>query len=99
MGKCLCKANIVGDKCEECAIGYAGHPICDSCATQYFGYHTDSGCQACSCNEKGSQSLICDATTGLCDCKENIIGDNCDQCEFGFYISDNGTFTCQGKYF
>ena len=93
----MCKSHVTGDKCEECAIGYTGHPNCDSCATQYFGFHTTSGCQACICNEKGSKSLICDAKSGICDCKENVIGDYCDKCAFGFYDFDNANFTCQGK--
>ena len=27
-GKCFCKANIVGDNCDQCLEGYFNHPHC-----------------------------------------------------------------------
>ena len=31
-GKCFCKANIVGDNCDQCSEGYFNHPHCQGIA-------------------------------------------------------------------
>ena len=41
---------------------------------------------ACECNADGRVGEdICNAETGVCDCKENVIGDKCDVCKTGHY--------------
>ena len=35
---------------------------------------------ACSCNLAGSVSNICDKTSGICECRENVVGELCDLC-------------------
>ena len=41
----------------------------------------------CACVEEGSldNNPSCLADTGICTCKENVEGQNCDQCKLGFY--------------
>ena len=31
-GKCSCKPNVCGDKCDKCCPGYNNYPDCDECA-------------------------------------------------------------------
>ena len=35
--------------------------------------------------KSGSNSYICDKTSGKCDCNDNVIGDECTQCESGYW--------------
>ena len=38
------------------------------------------------CNADGRVGEdICNAETGVCDCKDNVIGDKCSYCEMGHY--------------
>ena len=37
-GKCLCKAHVVGNKCDTCATGFVTFPHCDTCDSEFFGY-------------------------------------------------------------
>ena len=39
----------------------------------------------CNCDPNGSEDLTCDAETGQCHCKCNVIGDKCDTCASGFH--------------
>lgn len=34
----------------------------------------------CQCNKTGSNNNICDPITGQCDCRSNVIGNQCDVC-------------------
>jgi hypothetical protein len=36
---------------------------------------------ACDCHPYGIIDKQCDTTTGMCQCKPNIIGQRCDQCQ------------------
>lgn len=36
---------------------------------------------ACDCHPYGIVDKQCDTTTGMCQCKPNIIGKRCDQCQ------------------
>uniref|UniRef100_A0A7N6BAH8 Basement membrane-specific heparan sulfate proteoglycan core protein n=1 Tax=Anabas testudineus TaxID=64144 RepID=A0A7N6BAH8_ANATE len=73
-GCCRCRDSFRGEKCDECQIGYRDFPQCTQCE----------------CNISGSDSQTCDLErgvcacadrTGKCSCKENVEGDNCDQCK------------------
>ena len=39
-GKCSCKPNVCGDKCDKCCPGYNNYPDCDECAVEWWGYPT-----------------------------------------------------------
>ena len=47
-----------------------------TCNSNYF--------LACECNQNGSVDLQCDSE-GKCNCKENVLGDKCDEVLPGFY--------------
>ena len=44
--------------------------------------------------KSGSNSYICDKTSGKCDCNDNVVGDKCTQCESGYW----GFPSCQSGY-
>ena len=45
----------------------------------------------CGCDGDLSISSTCDNVTGVCECRPNVIGDKCDTCEPGYYLSDPST--------
>ena len=68
-GRCKCRPNYQGEKCDRCAAGYYGFPICSPC----------------NCNYEGSTALDCEPRTGDCNCKTIYTGRQCDKCLTGFY--------------
>uniref|UniRef100_A0AAY4CKF9 Laminin subunit beta 4 n=1 Tax=Denticeps clupeoides TaxID=299321 RepID=A0AAY4CKF9_9TELE len=85
-GRCICKANVEGDRCDSCKYGYYG-----------LRQEDPDGCQACGCNPLGSvqTSTPCDPTTGQCLCKEFAMGQYCDQCQSGFWGLGNTVHPCR----
>ena len=56
-GECICKANVIGDRC-------------DQCAPDTWGFLSGNGCTHCNCTI-ASNDTQCDAVTGelfLCSC-------------------------------
>ena len=47
----------------------------------------------CNCHKEGSESFICNWETGECDCKPNVVGKKCGECEHGHYRFPD----CEGK--
>ena len=45
----------------------------------------DGNREDCNCDPNGSEALTCDAETGQCHCKCNVIGDKCDTCASGYH--------------
>ena len=69
---CTCPAPYQGLSCEECARGYSrpSGSIGDPCVQ-------------CECN---GQTPDCEVETGVClNCTGNTIGDQCQECQEGFY--------------
>ncbi|KAH9488089.1 Laminin subunit alpha-2 [Bulinus truncatus] len=60
------------------------------------GYgNIEKGCERCSCDRQGSQSLLCDPVSGQCTCRPGIGGLTCGQCERGYYdFSRSGCKRC-----
>ncbi|XP_033110841.1 usherin-like [Anneissia japonica] len=83
-GECTCKANVIGDKCDRCNYGYYG-----------LSASNPNGCNLCTCNTDGSNSVYCDPTNGQCQCSDTVQGQNCDECRDGFYgLSNSGCSPC-----
>ena len=75
-GNCSCKTRVAGRQCSQCTEGY--YNLTSSNA---------AGCQPCLCNTIGTinNSTSCHQLTGQCQCKPNIIGLRCHQCQPGFF--------------
>ncbi|XP_038213536.1 laminin subunit beta-1 [Zerene cesonia] len=86
-GRCLCKANVDGARCDRCKDGYWN-----------FDPQNPEGCILCTCDRLGTiNERGCDAATGNCFCKRHVTGRNCDQCLPEFYglsDSDDGCSPC-----
>ena len=86
-GACVCKANVVGDQC-------------DQCKKDHFGLNSCNGCQACNC-ANASLTTSCDPDSGQCSCAPGVTGRTCDTCESGYwkYSPDGCTScNCDAKY-
>uniref|UniRef100_A0AAQ6AMH3 Laminin subunit alpha-5 n=1 Tax=Amphiprion ocellaris TaxID=80972 RepID=A0AAQ6AMH3_AMPOC len=79
-GRCLCKPEFQGPRCEQCRSGFHSYP----------------DCQACQCSPEGSRYSSCDQVTGQCGCLPGVVGLRCDSCAHGSYGFPNcqGTGTC-----
>ncbi|XP_037540958.1 laminin subunit beta-1 [Nematolebias whitei] len=68
-GQCLCKPNVIGRRC-------------DQCAPATYGFEAN-GCTACNCHSEGSVSHQCDPVTGQCPCRQGATGRQCSDCHPG----------------
>ncbi|CAL8370158.1 unnamed protein product [Lota lota] len=68
-GQCLCKPNVIGRRCDQCAPGTYG-----------FG---PQGCAACDCHSQGSVSHRCEPARGQCVCRPGATGRRCSDCRPG----------------
>ncbi|XP_044232395.1 laminin subunit alpha-2 isoform X3 [Thunnus albacares] len=72
--------NPITGQCLRCRQGYGG-AACDSCAEGYYGDAiTARNCQPCQCHTNGSVSEVCNKENGQCQCRENVVGRQCDEC-------------------
>uniref|UniRef100_G1K957 Laminin subunit alpha 3 n=1 Tax=Anolis carolinensis TaxID=28377 RepID=G1K957_ANOCA len=76
-GECYCKPNVCGDSCDMCEDGYYGLE-----AKNYFG------CQGCECDVGGSVSQVCDDLSGDCQCRNHMVGKNCNEPKKNYYLPD-----------
>ncbi|TDG52532.1 hypothetical protein AWZ03_000765 [Drosophila navojoa] len=91
-GECLkCIHNTAGENCDQCLPGHFGDPLalphgkCDRCSCYAAG------------TEQDEQSISrCDQVTGQCQCKPNVIGRDCGECQPGYFNirSGNGCENC-----
>ncbi|OAD54662.1 Laminin subunit beta-1 [Eufriesea mexicana] len=69
-GRCHCKANVEGRRCDRCKNGYWN-----------FDIESPEGCQACTCNTLGTiDNRGCNMVTGECTCKRFVTARDCNQC-------------------
>ncbi|XP_069052056.1 laminin subunit alpha-2 isoform X1 [Lepisosteus oculatus] len=87
---CLCNGNLdlsdarscdpLTGACLTCREGFGGE-YCERCSEGYFGDAIIAkNCQACQCHSNGSVSEICDPQTGQCECRQHVVGRQCDEC-------------------
>uniref|UniRef100_A0A8C1W8S5 Laminin subunit alpha 2 n=1 Tax=Cyprinus carpio TaxID=7962 RepID=A0A8C1W8S5_CYPCA len=87
---CSCNGNLnvtaelscdpVTGACLRCREGYGG-PDCERCADRYFGDALIAkNCQACQCHTNGSLSELCHQETRQCQCRQHVVGRQCDEC-------------------
>uniref|UniRef100_A0A8B9LS25 Basement membrane-specific heparan sulfate proteoglycan core protein n=1 Tax=Astyanax mexicanus TaxID=7994 RepID=A0A8B9LS25_ASTMX len=89
----------VTGECLRCREGYGG-PVCDTCADGYYGdaiFAKD--CQPCRCNINGSVSEVCNKQNGQCECRQNAIGRQCDECMPGAHMLPGGCVPCNCNSF
>uniref|UniRef100_A0A8D2ZRP9 Laminin, beta 2-like n=1 Tax=Scophthalmus maximus TaxID=52904 RepID=A0A8D2ZRP9_SCOMX len=67
-GACLCKENVAGHNC-------------DQCAPNHWNYGQDGGCEPCHCNPQHSLGPHCNMFTGQCHCRPGFGGKQCTECE------------------
>ena len=96
-GECLrCIDDTAGFNCEKCKSGFFG----DALAPRQIG--DPKNCQPCQCYPVGTfmselnELPECNAFTGKCSCKENVIGHDCDKCKDGYWniMSQEGCEAC-----
>ncbi|XP_058880004.1 laminin subunit alpha-2 isoform X3 [Acipenser ruthenus] len=87
---CQCNGNLdlstprscdpVTGACLKCREGFGGQ-YCESCSDGYFGDAiVAKNCQPCQCNNNGSMSEVCNPQTGQCECRQHVVGKQCDEC-------------------
>uniref|UniRef100_A0A7N8WL84 Laminin, alpha 5 n=1 Tax=Mastacembelus armatus TaxID=205130 RepID=A0A7N8WL84_9TELE len=84
-GRCLCKPEFQGPRCEQCRSGYHSYP----------------NCQGCQCSAEGSRYTTCDQVTGQCVCLPSVVGlrcDNCGECECRHHVEGPACDTCKPLY-
>ncbi|KAK1329285.1 hypothetical protein QTO34_011466 [Cnephaeus nilssonii] len=68
-----------------CPVGYGGQ-FCEMCISGYRRETPSLGpyspCVLCTCN---GHSETCDPETGVCNCRDNTAGPNCEKCSDGYY--------------
>ncbi|CAB1313509.1 unnamed protein product, partial [Coregonus sp. 'balchen'] len=81
---------VSGGVCDNCRHDRMG-PQCERCRPYLYqdpqlSMEDPRGCIPCDCDPTGSlDNGLCDPVSGRCVCKENVAGDRCDRCKFGFY--------------
>ncbi|XP_062999151.1 laminin subunit beta-3 [Elgaria multicarinata webbii] len=70
-GRCFCLPNVVGDKCDECAVNH-------------WKIASGQGCQPCDCDPQNSLSPQCNQFTGQCPCRVGFRGLKCSTAEVRF---------------
>uniref|UniRef100_G3RPK3 Laminin subunit alpha-3 n=1 Tax=Gorilla gorilla gorilla TaxID=9595 RepID=G3RPK3_GORGO len=76
-GDCQCKSHVGGDSCDTCEDGYFALE-----KSNYFG------CQGCQCDIGGALSSVCSGPSGVCQCREHVVGKVCQRPENNYYFPD-----------
>uniref|UniRef100_A0A8C3J6K5 Laminin subunit beta 4 n=1 Tax=Calidris pygmaea TaxID=425635 RepID=A0A8C3J6K5_9CHAR len=83
-GRCPCKENVEGVRCDKCRANYYGLSGSDPL-----------GCQPCDCDPSGSLPFsICDPATGECLCQQFATGRRCEKCVVGYWGLGNSLYGC-----
>ncbi|XP_052646644.1 laminin subunit beta-4 [Harpia harpyja] len=83
-GRCPCKENVEGARCDKCRDNYYGLSSSDPL-----------GCQPCNCDPSGSLPFsLCDPATGDCLCQRFATGRRCEKCVVGYWGLGNSLYGC-----
>uniref|UniRef100_A0A8C3QH57 Laminin subunit beta 4 n=1 Tax=Cyanoderma ruficeps TaxID=181631 RepID=A0A8C3QH57_9PASS len=83
-GRCPCKENVEGARCDKCRANYYGLSSSDPL-----------GCQPCNCDPLGSLPFsICDPATGECLCQRFTTGQRCEKCLAGYWGLGSSLYGC-----
>uniref|UniRef100_A0A663EQT0 Laminin subunit beta 4 n=1 Tax=Aquila chrysaetos chrysaetos TaxID=223781 RepID=A0A663EQT0_AQUCH len=83
-GRCPCKENVEGIRCDKCRENYYGLSSSDPL-----------GCQPCNCDPSGSLPFsVCDPATGDCLCQRFAMGRRCEKCIVGYWGLGNSLYGC-----
>uniref|UniRef100_A0A8B9N1S4 Laminin subunit beta 4 n=1 Tax=Accipiter nisus TaxID=211598 RepID=A0A8B9N1S4_9AVES len=83
-GRCPCKENVEGVRCDKCRENYYGLSSSDPL-----------GCQPCNCDPSGSLPFsVCDPATGDCLCQRFATGRRCEKCVVGYWGLGNSLYGC-----
>lgn len=75
IGRCLCKANAEGRRCDQCKDGFWN--MLES---------NQDGCKSCECDSRGTvESNKCDQQSGTCRCLRYVKGRTCSKCSEGYW--------------
>ncbi|XP_060930658.1 laminin subunit beta-2 [Limanda limanda] len=93
---CECSGNIETEDSESCdprtgqclkCLYNTDGPSCTHCQHGYYGNALAKDCRRCTCVTAGTMQSACsdgqchcDRQTGACPCRDNVAGNNCDQC-------------------
>jgi laminin alpha 3/5 len=85
-GKCQCRDNFDGDRCEKCKANFYNFPNCEGCNCDPAGIAgTFQGCGSLPTGE-------------LCQCKERVEGRICNQCKKLFWnLQPTNPNGCEGE--
>lgn len=75
-GQCPCLPNVVGLRCDECAVNH-------------WKIASGEGCEACECDPIGSLSEQCNRYDGQCECRQGFGGRACNQCQANYWGNPN----------
>ncbi|XP_073931172.1 laminin subunit alpha-5 isoform X2 [Castor canadensis] len=91
-GRCYCRPSFTGERCDACAEGFAGFPLCYPVPPFSPNDTREQVLPAgqivnCDCSAAGTQGNACrkDPRVGRCVCKPNFQGAHCELCAPGFY--------------
>ncbi|XP_070074540.1 basement membrane-specific heparan sulfate proteoglycan core protein isoform X24 [Drosophila takahashii] len=79
---CRCNEGYAGKRCEHCAQGYQGNPLAPGGVCRKI---PDS-----SCNVDGTYNIY---SNGTCQCKDSVIGEQCDTCAPKSFHLNSFTYT------
>ncbi|OWK52851.1 Laminin subunit beta-4, partial [Lonchura striata] len=83
-GRCPCKENVEGARCDKCKANYYGLSSSDPL-----------GCQPCNCDPLGSLPFsVCNPATGECLCQRFTTGQRCEKCLAGYWGLGNNLYGC-----